>query len=285
MRAFRAALACVLATLALPRLCPAQEPQRPGWVEDFTVLSANVLVGAVSAGAVQKARGGSFRDGFARGAAGGAGVYAGKRIAAERWAGAGLVGRQVASVGSSVVWNAGHGRRSFDEVALPLGPVRFYVRPLGGGPRVRARVDALALASTVYAVSRPELEWNPGRSLSAGSMVFDAPSHEMFVDGGPVGGLAYPGTIFLGVTGFADPGETVATFAHERVHNLQADQLYFAAGRPLQEWVAEHLPLVRILSRWFDVDLSVFGIAALATVIDQHDRRPWEMEASALADP
>jgi hypothetical protein len=284
MRAFRAALACVLATLALPRLCPAQQ-QQPGWVEDFTVLSANVLVGAVSAGVVQKARGGSFRDGFARGAAGGAGVYAGKRIAAERWAGAGLVGRQVASVGSSVVWNAGHGRRSFEEVALPLGPVRFYVHPLGGGPRVRARVDALALASTVYAVSRPELEWNPGRSLSAGSMVFDAPSHEMFVDGGPVGGLAYPGTIFLGVTGFADPGETVATFAHERVHNLQADQLYFAAGRPLQEWAAEHLPLVRLLSRWFDVDLSVFGIAALATVIDQHDRRPWEMEASALADP
>jgi hypothetical protein len=97
MRALRAALACVLATFALPPLCRAQEPQRPGWVADFTVLSGNVLVSAVSAGAVQKARGGSFRDGFARGAAGGAGVFAGKRIAAARWAGAGLVGRQVAS--------------------------------------------------------------------------------------------------------------------------------------------------------------------------------------------
>jgi hypothetical protein len=52
MRAFRAALACVLATFALPPLCRAQEP-RPGWVEDFTVLSANVLVSAVSAGAAQ----------------------------------------------------------------------------------------------------------------------------------------------------------------------------------------------------------------------------------------
>jgi hypothetical protein len=137
----------------------------------------------------------------------------------------------------------------------------------------------------VYAVARPELEWNPGRSLSAGVMVFDAPSHELVVDGGAAAGLAYPGTIFLGVTRFNTPEDVVTTFAHERVHNLQADQLYFAAGRPLQEWAAEHLPLVRLLSRWLDVDLSVFGIAGLAIVIDEHGRRPWEMEAFALAEP
>jgi hypothetical protein len=189
----------------------------------------------------------------------------------------------VASVGSSVIWNAGHGRRSLEQVALPLGPVRFYVRPLGGGPRVRARVDAVSLASTVFAIARPELEWNPGRSLSAGVMVFDAPSHELVVDDQLVGGLAYPGTVFLSVTRFNDPEQVGPIFAHERVHNLQADQIYFAAGRPLQEWAAEHVPGVRLLSRWFDVDLSVFGIAGLAAAIDEHDSRPWEMEASALA--
>lgn len=282
MRAFRAVLACVLATLALPTPCRAQEPQRPGWVGDFTVLSANVLVGAVSAGAVQKARGGSFRDGFARGAAGGAGVFAGKRIAAARWAGAGLVGRQVASVGSSVVWNAGQGRPSLEQVALPLGPVRFYVRPLGGGPRVRARVDALSLASNVYAALRPELAWNPGRSLSAGVMVFDAPAHWLRVGGHGASGVAAPGTVLLAGTRYVPPAEQSNSFAHERVHVLQADQIFFAVGRPVQEWGAARSPLVRRLSRWVDVDLSVFAIAGLTTVIEEHHDRPWEMEAIEL---
>ena len=278
-------LACVLATFALPWHCPAQEPRHPGWVADFTLLSANVLVSAVSAGAVQKARGGSFRDGFARGAAGGAGVYAGKRIAAARWGGAGLVGRQVGSVGSSVVWNAGRGRRSFDEVALPLGPVRLYVRAAGGGPRVRARVDALSLASNVYAALRPELEWNPGRSLSAGVMVFDAPTHLLRVAGHGAGAVAAPGTVILGATRYVSAEYQDESFAHERVHVLQADQLYFSLGWPLQEWGAERIPLVRRLSRWVDVDLSVFAIAGLSAIIEEHGDRPWEMEAIELATP
>ncbi|HEY0038425.1 MAG TPA: hypothetical protein VGB66_17125, partial [Longimicrobium sp.] len=164
------ALPCLLLAVCVPTRADAQPGhgpgEYPGWVGDFGVLSANVLFGGLSAGLVQTARGGSFRDGFTRGAAGGVGVYAGKRIAVAPWSGAGFVGRQVASVGSSVVWNAGAGRPSFEEVALPVGPVRLYLRTSGQGPRVHARVDAVAVMATAYAASRPELEWDPGRSLS-----------------------------------------------------------------------------------------------------------------------
>lgn len=284
MRAFRAALACVLATLALPPLCRAQEPQRPGWVADFTVLSGNVLVGAVSAGAVQKARGGSFRDGFARGAAGGAGVYAGKRIAAARWAGAGLVGRQVASAGSSVVWNAGHGRRSFDQVALPLGPVRFYVRPLGGGPRVQARLDAIAAGAAVYGALRPELKLDAPRSLSSGTLVFTAPRH-YFRHGDSSGsvGIAYHGTVYLSDLREISPEGRRTTFSHERVHVLQGDALFMALGLPAQEWLAPRIPGGRRAARWIDLDLAS-PLVTIAGTAMRYDERPWELEASYLSE-
>lgn len=278
-------LVWALAALALAAPAAAQQnaSPRPGWAADFTVLSANVLFGGLSAGMVQRARGGSFRDGFARGAAGGAGVYAGKRIAVGRWPGAGLLGREVASVGSSVVWNAGQGRPSFEEVALPVGPVRLYVRP--AERRVRARVDAVSLAATVYAVARPELEWDAGRSLSAGAAVFTAPRHAMYLVGNRVSGLAYPGNVYLGTAPHQDPAWFAESFAHERVHNVQADQIFFALGRPLQEALLRGLPGGRALGRWVDLDLSVFAIAGLALAIEEHDDRPWEMEAIELAAP
>ncbi|HEX8361384.1 MAG TPA: hypothetical protein VF613_14820 [Longimicrobium sp.] len=285
MKATSRVLACALSALVLAAPAAAQEGGRPAWVADFTVVSANVLFGGLSAGAVQKARGGSFRDGFARGAAGGLGVYAGKRIAVGRWEGAGLVGRQVASVGSSVVWNAGQGRPSLEEVALPLGPVRFYVRPRGGGPRVRARVDALSLAATLYAVARPELEWDARRSLSSGAAVFQAPDHGLSLGGEGAAALAYPGNVYLGATRGQDAEYLAHSFAHERVHNLQADQIYFALGRPLQEATLNRLPGGRVLGRWVDFDLSMLGIAARAAAIDEHGGRPWEMEAIELVAP
>jgi hypothetical protein len=281
-------LVWALAALALPRAGHAQYPnpteQRPGWVGDFTVLSANVLVSAVSAGTVQKARGGSFRDGFARGAAGGVGVYAGKRIVAERWAGAGLLGRQVASVGSSVVWNAGRGRASLDEVALPFGPVRVYVRPRGGGPRVRARLDAVAAGAMLYGAARPELKLDAARSLSSGTAVFSAERH-YFRNQGSTGstGIAYHGTVYLSEIPDISPEDVRATFAHERIHVLQGDALFLSLGLPAQEWLAARIPGGRWVSRWLDVDVAAPLTTALGLTIP-YDERPWEMEASYMEE-
>jgi hypothetical protein len=189
----------------------------------------------------------------------------------------------VASVGSSVVWNAGQGRPSFEEVALPAGPVRLYVRP--AERRVRARVDAFSMAATVYAVARPELEWDAAGSLSAGAAVFNAPRHAMYLAGNPVGGLAYPGNVYLDATPFQDRRSRAASFAHERVHNVQADQIFLALGRPLQEALVSRLPGGRALGRWVDLDLSVIAIVGLTLAIEEHGDRPWELEAIELSRP
>jgi len=274
------AIVALVAALATP--CAAQPRADPTWVGDFTVLSANVLLGAVSAGTAQKARGGSFRDGFTRGAAGGAGVYAGKRIATRHFAGAGFLGREVASVGASVIWNAGEGRPSFDRVALPLGPVRFYVTPRGHGPRVRARVDVAGAAMTGWAATRRELRWDVGRTLSAGAPVFRAPGRELVVGGESAYGLGAFGTVILGAPLLA-PAPSERGFAHERVHVIQSDQSFLSLGRPAQEWLAGRVPGGHAVSRWIDVDLSVVAVLGLATIIDAHDERPWEMEAIALS--
>lgn len=271
--------------LLVPVFCSAQGGTPSRWPEEAGLLSANVLLSGVTAGLVQSARGGSFSDGFTRGAAGGVGVYAGKRIAAARWTGAGLVGRQVASVGSSVVWNAGAARPSLEQVALPLGPVRFYLRTSGPGPRVRARVDAVALASTAYAASRPELRWDARRSLSDGVMVFLAPEHDLRLAGQDAWGLTYPGTVIIGA-GAQLAGQVEPIASHERVHVLQADQIFLALGRPLQDAAASRSAVARWLSRWVDVDVTVAAVAGAASLAGTApDARPWEVEATHLSEP
>lgn len=84
------------------------------------------MLGGLTAGIVQRLRGGSFSDGFARGAVGGAVAYAGRRIAAERFDGAGLLGRQVGAVGASVVRNASERRPSLERLFFPAGPLHVY---------------------------------------------------------------------------------------------------------------------------------------------------------------
>ena len=280
--------AWVLAALLVPVLCSAQASSAghgsPSWARDVAGLSVNSLVGGLSAGLAQSARGGSFRDGFTRGAAGGAGVYAGKRIAVERWPGAGLLGRQVASVGASVVWNAGSGRPSLEQVALPAGPVRFYVRTSGTGPRVQARVDALSLAATAYALTRPELAWDAERSLSSGTMVFLARDHSMRLAGEHAAAVAYPGTVVLGAVRATDAYSLAEYFAHERIHVIQADQMFLGVGRPLQEAAAARVPGGRAFSRWVDVDVTAAVLAGLASLLPiQPHERPWEVEAIYMA--
>lgn len=282
------ALRWVLPALAFPVLAGAQPGRMPGeyprWTGDFAVFSANVLFGGVSAGLVQSARGGSFRDGFTRGALGGAGVYAGKRIAVARWNGAGFVARQVGSVASSVVWNAGAGRPSFETVALPVGPVRFYLRTSGEGPRVQARVDAVAVASTVYAATRPELDWDPASSLSSGVAVFRVPHHSLRVGGSDVGGVTYPGVVVLETAGEADAEWFPAIFGHERVHVLQIDQAFLALGRPAQDAVASRVPALRQLGRWLDIDVSAAAVAGAGKLLGAPWlSHPWEIEALYLS--
>src|SRR5437868_1015216 len=122
----------VLLVLAAARSARAQtdtlgySAAAPRWVGEFTTLSANAAIGGLTAGIFQKVRGGSFKDGFTRGAFGGAIIYTGKWVAAKRISGGGLVGREITAVGTSIVRNASDGVGSLDRLILPVAIGRIY---------------------------------------------------------------------------------------------------------------------------------------------------------------
>ena len=261
---------------------PSERPPLPGWVGDFTTAGANGLIGGMTAGLVQKARGGSFQDGFTRGLLGGAVTYGGKRLAAQRFFGAGLAGREVAAVGSSMVRDAAAARPLLQRVMLPVGPLHLYV-DRSRGVRMYAKVDAYTLGWMTYAALKPELSWDAEASLSSGVPVFRV--HDRLIvsgsDGAEAAGLTVAGTILLSDIRSLD---TQATFAHERVHVLQNDQIFLLWTEPVERWVLGKLPGGRTLSRYVDLNASPAVTELLGDVFPDYHRKPWEMEAIYLME-
>ena len=227
---------------------------RPRWdppagVGEAAFLGANTLLGGLTAGVLQAIRGGSFSDGFARGALGGAIVYGGKRVSVGRFAGAGLLGRELAAVGASVVRNAADARPSFERLALPLGPINVYLGAPGRSP-LSVKVSLYQLASLGWAIAEPALSFEAGKSLSAGAPVFRARNRVILSDGDPVRGMMVGGTILLSGRGVSDED---AVFAHERVHVLQRDFYFRAWFNELEAWLVNQTPFAAV-NRYVDID-------------------------------
>ena len=255
------------------------------WAEEVAVLGANALLGALSAGIWQEIRGGSFRDGFTRGAFGGVIGYAGKRIVAYHFPGAGLLGREVSAVGHSIIRNAAEGRGTFSRVALPLlfFPARVQLGDWGRDARVR--VDALSLWYFAYGLIEPKLELDWGRSLSWGAAVFATDSLDFVTAGHVVPAQATLGTIFINRRLYAASAiESVA--AHERVHVAQADVIPLAWGDALDDWLEARVPGLGWISRYVAPNTLTAALllphAWLQSDLD-HWHLPWELEAMALA--
>lgn len=280
--------AVALALLALPVLPVRAQcglgpepcrPDAPTWVGEFAALSANAVLGGLTAGLVSHVRGGEFGDAFLRGLGGGAGVYAGKRIASERFDGAGLLGRQVAAVGTSMVRNAGQGEAAFTRLLLPIGPVWLEL-----GPRFRpaaARIEPFALGWTLYGLLEAELEFDAGRSLSAGTAVFRTRGTLLSFDGeeAHAAGMTNAGVILLAdVPAYGNPFME-RSFAHERAHVLQQDFLGMAWTDPLVQRLVRRTPATGAVGRRIAFNLSTELMRGLGRLFPEHENRPWEIEA------
>ena len=254
----------------------------PGWVSEFSIISGNMLLSGITAGITQELRGGSFRDGFTRGALGGLVIYGGKRVSAERFSGAGFLGRQVGAVGASMVHNASMGAGSLDRLVFPVGIMRVYwERP---ARQWQFKLDALAFGWTVYGIVEPELEFNGGRSLSAGTPVFQTSGKVIKLGGDEhAGGIVQTGVIYLSDIKQWGDAFLERAFAHERVHVLQMDQVFLTMIEPHDDWVMKKAPFGRTASRWIDINLSTELMRLLAGTVDEHDNRPWEFEAIHLS--
>jgi hypothetical protein len=224
----------------------------PAWVGDVTFLGANALTSGLSAGILQRLRGGSFRDGLARGALGGSVKYAGMRIAAQQFGGAGLLGRQVAATGTSMVRNASDARPTFDRLLFPLGPLHVYVQ-LSDGVGVRPKIDLPALVVLVAASAESKLNWDAAASLSAGAPVFRASGRQLINNGETKYGYVRFGSIFLSDLPSADLRSRV--FAHERVHILQGDWLFQVWSDPAEARMLKRIPGGSTLYRYLDVNM------------------------------
>lgn len=223
-------------TFGLAVLAPAgafaqdgDHPQ-PTWAVDVGVAGANIVAGALTAAVTAVIRGEDVSEAFLKGAVGGAVVFAGKRVTVERFDGAGLLGRQIASVGTGMVVDGGRGRAWLSEVWVPIGPASVQV---GSQERWRWRVNLQDVGILVWAATRSELHFDFGRSVSNGAPVFVARNHRLKRDSDLKAGTAPGGVILLGVTSGADPE---ATQRHENVHIIQNDYLLGTLSRPTEEW-------------------------------------------------
>ena len=271
-----------IASLFLPASGALLAQNTPRWrpqagVGEVTFLSANTVIGALTGGILQKLRGGSFADGFARGALGGAIVYGGKRLSVERFAGAGFIGREISAVGTSVVRNASEGVPSFQRLVLPVGPARLYVHP-ATREIANVKLDLYDLTWLVYGLAEPALSLDFGKTLSAGAPVFLARNRQILSEGDEVRGVTGGGTVLLAGRG---GGDEKATFAHERVHVIQRDFYGEAWFVPLESWILEKTPL-RGLNQYVDFNVATPLYLSAWAVLVPRESRPEEIEAEFL---
>lgn len=255
--------------LCLPPAAGAQQhsnPQ-PTWAIDVGVAGANVVAGALTAAATAAIRGQAVAEAFLKGAVGGGVVYVGKRVAVEPLGGTGLLGRQIAGVGSSIVANGGAGNSWLSEVWLPLGPAWIQVVPEA---RRQVRVNLADVGAILWAATRSELRFDVERSLSNGSAVFVAPGHRLQSDEKRVGGLATGGVVVLGY----DEGDIEQVQRHENVHVIQHDYLLHTIGRPF-----ERSAWSRITHRSIPVDIGLLPLFRPPVLRSLHQREAEALES------
>ena len=255
--------------------CPGLVLDDVGLQQELTTAGLNALLGGATAAAFRVVRGepaGAALDAFWQGAVGGGFVYAGKRLTVERFDGAGLLGRELASVGGSMIRNVSAGQALLDELVLPIGPVRLYVsKDRGVVPKVD--LSTLVVSGAFMATYGARLDL--ATSLSAGSLVFRGSS--------PMPGLSAAGVTMLWSDLPASEGPRL--MAHERVHTVQYDQMFLMWGERLERWATKPISRSRLSGLFDGVDLglSALGLGAGLTLALDYHSRPWEQEAYLLA--
>jgi hypothetical protein len=253
----------------------------PSWVAQFTALSANAVLSGLTAGLFREIRGGSFQDGFTRGAMGGAIIYSGKRVAVERFTGAGLVGREIAAVGASVVRNASDGIGSFDRLILPASVTRIYWNR--AAREIAVKLDAVAAGYAIYGITEKHLELDTRKSLCSGTFVFKTDNEIIITRGGAThaAGISRAGLVLLADVPAWGTDFLERAFAHERVHVLQDDQLFITLNDHADDWAFSKLHARRV-SRYVDINVTTEALRLLSRAIPRHADRPWEIEAIYL---
>jgi hypothetical protein len=243
-------------------------------------LAVNGALGGFSAAMFALARGKNPWRAALMGFGGGVAMGAGKQVAGRRFDGAGLVGRQLAALGTSVVRSA-----SDDTTVLivPLGPMTLEVRP-SAVDRVRPRVNLVGTATVLYYVIRDDTRIDVRASLSAGAPVFRFPTETVTTRDGIIFGRMDFGTIVLGATPTVLDAQRRMTLPHEAIHVVQYDFLDQALSLPPERAILRTLGLGDGFLRHVDVGAISVMLAGVLQMHMDYEDRPWEREAVMLTE-
>lgn len=278
--AWAVALVAISACAAVLPPCASGQTPAPAVEEwgDLGYVSVNAVLGGLTAGITSAVRGGPFFEPFAHGVLGGATSYVGKRVSGGGFWGAGLVGRQVAATGASMVRSAAFGDGLLDTLFLPLGPGRLHV-PIGSDGRTGYRLDLEEVGWVVYSLTREHLSFDAGRTLSAGAFVFVG-DERLRGEHDDALGRAAPGVISIRDSGPVPQ----ATLAHEQAHIAQLDHLKIVWGLPLEGVLRKAVGLRT--GTWLahvEAGLGHYPILWLLTAPwSEHGSRPLEREAEYM---
>lgn len=264
--------------LCFPATGKAQDSKSSSVERNLATAGINSALGGITAGTSQILSGKSFWRGFARGAGAGLVVYGGKRLIAERSPVAWWAGRELAAIGSSEVANAANGRRAFQSLTLPIGPVRLHFEPRKKRTP-SATIDIVSAAYTVVVATQSGSRFAVRESLATGAMVFITRQQTRGTGGNAAGVLTLSEFVPNGNFPLIESERDV--ISHELVHSAQYDFVLTAWSDPLQMAVVRKLRWTKPVARYIDVNLLLPAQIAANAVIAYH-ARPWEQEAHAL---
>jgi hypothetical protein len=243
------------------------------------LVVGNALLGGIGAGSVALFRGNNVANAVLYGTLGAVVAHGGRRIATAEFSTAGLLGRQVSTVGASVVHNAATGEPPLSRLYFVIGPLTVEVDSLR---RVRLAGNLYEGVRLAVAVVGDGYHFELSKSLSAGAPVFYAPSSVLTRDNVVMNGGTGAGVIYL--SGNLIPEFEERVFAHERVHVLQYDFGQVAMGMPLERRAMRALPWLGSISNHLHVGITTPASQRLYSWVLQIDRvdTPWEVEAESL---
>lgn len=243
-------------------------------------LAVNGALGGFSAAMFALARGKDpWRAAF-MGFGGGVAMGAGKQVAGRRFDGAGLVGRQLAALGTSFVRAASEDTMV---VLVPIGPMTLEVRPRAVD-RVRPRVNLVAAATVLYYGVRADTRVDLGATLSAGAPVFRFPTETVSTRDGIIFGRMDFGTIVLGTAPSTLDEQRRMTLPHESIHVAQYDFLEHALALPPERAILHKLGVGERFLRHVDIGVISVMLAGVLQMHMDYDDRPWEREAVILTE-
>jgi hypothetical protein len=275
----RKLLAILGALLTLGPVSPLGAQKAPSKAGDGSLLIANAAIGGLTAGIYRVIAKKPLPGGIVRGVIAGAAVFGGKRLIGEGRPGYWWAGRQLTSVASSEVLNAGYGRPVLAHTVLPVGPIRIHVDRLSKR-KITPRLDLVSsVAAVVMATSNgSRLAWR--ETLATSAITFIARETSDQLGNATAGAIAFSELAPDGK--FVDLESKRSILSHEMTHVAQYDFTFNAVSDPVRASIESKSPWLKRYSRYVDVNL-ILPVGMLANSLLSYESRPWEREAVSIA--